>query len=173
VAPTPTRKMKWELVGINQSGSSSSPQKSKKCGFAGKTLLPLFPCAYSHFRATPTPSPPPLKGVGREWEQPRSGGRRARKTGSTNESHEYIHASHKQRIRRGDARHTRDDSHEWSGVDLDVAHTAAGRGGGLDGVGLDGVLGRGHAGHVPAREEPGEDADRWDLLLVEPEENHG
>jgi hypothetical protein len=40
------------------------PPKKEKSGFAGKTLLPLFSCAYSHFRATPTPSPPPLKG----WE---------------------------------------------------------------------------------------------------------
>jgi hypothetical protein len=48
VASTPTRKMKWELVGVNQSGSNSSPKKAKKADLQEKRC--------SHFSRAPTPT---------------------------------------------------------------------------------------------------------------------
>jgi hypothetical protein len=49
--------------GSKKSGSNSSPQRDKKHGFAGRTLLPLFRTCYSHSRTTSTP----FKGGGGTW----------------------------------------------------------------------------------------------------------
>jgi hypothetical protein len=58
-------------------------------------LLPLFSCAYSHFRATPTPSPPPLKGWERSESNPEVAVGAHEKPEERNESNDYIYASHK------------------------------------------------------------------------------
>src|SRR5215213_11731701 len=45
--------------------------------------LPSVRASRHYFGVAPTPLPPPLKGVGAEWEYEKSGSRRTRKVGAT------------------------------------------------------------------------------------------
>jgi hypothetical protein len=87
--------MKWELVGVNQSGSNSSPKKQKNADLQEKR--------YSHFSRAPTPTfellplPPHPLLKGWEWSEsnPEVAVGAHEKPEERNESNDYIYASHK------------------------------------------------------------------------------
>lgn len=95
MASTPTRKMKWELVGVNQSGSNSSPKKAKKADLQEKRCSHFSRAPTPTFELLPLPPHPLLKGW--EWSEsnPEVAVGAHEKPEERNESNDYIYASHK------------------------------------------------------------------------------